>query len=57
MANHMNCHPHPNPQHIVTCYRKYILSCKRKFGTARSQVHYRELIETYVLAKRERDRA
>jgi hypothetical protein len=50
-----SCHPHPNKQHVVSSYRNYILGCKRKFGTARSQVKYRELMATYILAKRERD--
>lgn len=51
----MICHPHDDPQHIVSIYRGYILGFKRKYGTARSQVHYRDLMATYVLAKRERD--
>lgn len=51
----MICHPHPDPQHVVTAYRNYILGCKRKFGTARSQGKYRDLMSTYILAKRERD--
>jgi hypothetical protein len=48
-------HPHPDKQHVVLCYRKFILSCKRKFGTARSQVHYLDIMRTYLRAKRERD--
>jgi hypothetical protein len=48
-------HPHPDKQHVVLCYRKFLLSCKRKFGTARSQVHYLDIVRTYLRAKRERD--
>ena len=51
------CHPHPDKQHIITTYRRFILGCKRKYGTARSQGHYLNLMRTYVLAKRERDAA
>lgn len=45
-------HPHLDPEHVMRAYRRYILGMKKKFGTARSQVHYRDLIETYLAAKR-----
>lgn len=45
-------HPHPDKQHVVSTYRRYILSVKRKFGTARGLGHYHQLIATYLTAKR-----
>jgi hypothetical protein len=36
----------------MLAYRRYILGCKKKYGTARSQVHYRELLQQYLVAKR-----
>lgn len=41
-----------DPRHVMDSYRSYILGCKRKFGTARSQVHYRDLIQAYLESKR-----
>lgn len=46
-------HPHPDKRHIVTTYRRYILGFKKQNGSARSLVHYRDLIATYLEAKRE----
>lgn len=45
-------HPHPNPQHIVRQYRRHIMRTKQRFGTARSLVHYRQLVQAYLSAKR-----
>ena len=33
-------------------YRSYILGCKRKYGTARSQVHYLDYVRAYLDGKR-----
>lgn len=46
-------HPHPSREHIMRSYRRYLLGCKAKFGTARSQVHYRDLVNEYLAAKRD----
>jgi hypothetical protein len=46
-------HPHPSREHIARSYRQYILGCIRKYGTARSQVHYRDLLNEYLAAKRD----
>lgn len=51
-------HTHPDKQYVVDACRRYILTCGRKFtgrqyGTARALIHYRDLIETYVTAKRQ----
>ena len=48
-------HPaHPgNPQLVMTQYRRHILSCKKRFGSARSLIHRRKYIETYLWAKRQ----
>lgn len=45
------------PQHSIDCIRRYILAAGRKFtgrqyGTARVLIHYRPLLESYVLAKK-----
>ena len=45
-------HPHPNPRHVLVTYRQHILSCKRKWSSARSLIHYREFVATYLWAKR-----
>ena len=41
-----------DPRHIMTCYRQYILACKRKWGSARSLVHYHEIVREYLDAKK-----
>ncbi len=46
-------HPHPDKRHVMFYTRHYILGAKKKFGTARSLVHYRDLIQTYLTAKRQ----
>jgi hypothetical protein len=45
-------HPHPDPAHVMRCYRAYILGCKRTWGTARGLIQYRAFIRTYLAAKR-----
>jgi hypothetical protein len=45
-------HPHPDKRHVMVCYRQHILAAKRKFGTARSLVHYSDFIQSYLTAKR-----
>lgn len=46
-------HPHPDPKHVMRAYREHILSFKRKAGSARGLVHYRQMIDTYLWAKRQ----
>lgn len=46
-------HPHPDKVHLMRTYRKHILSAKKRFGSARGLVHYRQFIAIYLLAKRE----
>ena len=38
---------------IMTVYRNYILGTKRRFGTARSLVHYHDFVREYLNAKRD----
>lgn len=45
---------HPgDPNLVMTQYRRHIMSSKRRWGTARGLVHYREFIASYLWAKRE----
>jgi hypothetical protein len=46
-------HPHPDKLHVLKAMRRHILGAKKSFGTARSLVHYHELLETYLTAKRQ----
>jgi hypothetical protein len=53
-------HPHPDPSHIVRHYRKYLIGQKRVWMARgmgrrclRGLIHYRQLIDTYLEAKRE----
>lgn len=45
-------HPHPDPAHVMHCYRRHILGCKKRWGTARGLIHYRAMVQTYLAAKR-----
>jgi hypothetical protein len=45
-------HPHPNPAHVARVYRKTLVGTKRKFGTARGLIHYRQYVQTYLHCKR-----
>lgn len=45
-------HPHPDRKHVMRQYRRHILACKRKWGTARGLIQYRAYVETYLWAKR-----
>lgn len=45
-------HPHPDKAHLMRVYRGHILGAKRKFGTARSLVHYLDYVRGYLEAKR-----
>lgn len=46
-------HPHQDPRHVMTVCRKAILGFKRKHGTARGLVVYRDLVNEYLLCKRD----
>ena len=46
------CHP-GRPQLVMTQYRRHILSAKKRYGSARSLIHYRRFIESYLWAKRQ----
>ena len=46
-------HPHHDPAHVMRCYRRYILTSKRKFGSARALIHYKAIVGEYLAAKRE----
>jgi hypothetical protein len=48
----MYTHPHPDPAHVMRCYRQHILGRKRSWGTARGLVHYKALVAEYLAAKR-----
>ena len=45
-------HPHPDPAHVMRQYRRHVLHFKRRYGTARSLIHYRKFVDTYLAAKR-----
>lgn len=48
-------HPHPDKKHVTRSVRRYLLgekSIERPRG-ARSLIHYRRLVATYLTAKRE----
>lgn len=47
----MSSHPHPNTLHVRKQIRRHIMNCKHKFGSARSLIHYRRLIRTYLWTK------
>lgn len=53
MAIHGTAHPHPNRYHILVHYRKFLLGFKRSNGTARGLVHYSDILEEYLEAKRD----
>jgi len=44
-------HPHSDKRHVVRQTRRYLLAAKYSYGTARSLVHYRDLLRTYLTAK------
>lgn len=46
-------HPHPDKRHVMRTYRAFLLGFKKSNGSARSLVHYHEMIQTYLQAKRE----
>jgi hypothetical protein len=46
-------HPHPSRRYVMEVYRQFILGTKKRYGTARSQVHYRDFIAEYLEAKRD----
>jgi hypothetical protein len=37
---------------VMRQYRRHILGCKKKWGTARGLIHYRGFVETYLACKR-----
>ena len=39
-------------RHIMTVYRRHLLGCKKKWGSARGLIHYRALLDSYLKAKR-----
>lgn len=45
-------HPHPDKLHVRRRYRRHILDCKKKWGSARGLLHYRNFVETYLWAGR-----
>jgi len=46
-------HPHPDKRHVMNAIRRYLVSEKRKRGTARGLIHYHDLLQTYLTAKRD----
>ena len=45
-------HPHPDPAHVMRCYRRYLVDNKAKLGSVRGLGHYQQLVHTYLAAKR-----
>jgi hypothetical protein len=48
---HQYQHPHKNPAHVMIRYRRHIMSCKKKWSSARGLIHYKEFIREYLAAK------
>jgi hypothetical protein len=44
-------HPHPDKEHVMSQYRRHILTCKKKWGTARGLIHYRSIVNEYLRCK------
>jgi hypothetical protein len=44
-------HPHPDKLHVRRQYRRHIMASKKKWGTARSLIHYRQIVEAYLWSK------
>lgn len=44
-------HSQPDARKVMQCYRRHILNCKKKYGTARSQVFYKQYLALYLQAK------
>lgn len=42
-----------DPRLVMSQYRRHILSCKKRWSSARSLVHHRRFIESYLWAKRQ----
>lgn len=52
-------HPHPDPAHVMRCYRRFLMGQKRVWMAGgkgnkclRGLIHYRGLVDEYVAAKR-----
>jgi hypothetical protein len=45
-------HPHPDPRHVMKQYRRHIMSSKKKWSSARGLIHYRQILQAYLWAKR-----
>jgi hypothetical protein len=44
---------HPGePSLVMSQYRRYILSSKKRWSTARGLIHYKQFIQSYLWAKR-----
>lgn len=41
-----------DPRLVMSQYRRHILSCKKRWSSARSLVHYKGFIQSYLWAKR-----
>lgn len=46
-------HPNPDKVFLMKTYRAYILGSKKRNGTARSLVHYRDYVREYLTAKKD----
>lgn len=46
-------HPHSDKAHVVRQMRRYLMRERQCGRNPRSQVHYRELVRTYLTAKRQ----
>jgi hypothetical protein len=44
-------HPHPDKLHVRARYRRHIMDCKKRWGSARSLIHYRQFIQIYLRTK------
>jgi hypothetical protein len=41
-----------DPHLVMGSYRRHILACKKKWGSAGSLIHYRALVNEYLVCKR-----
>lgn len=52
MSNRVYIHPHPDPAHVMRCYRRHVLGTKKNKGSARGLIHYKAIVAEYLAAKR-----
>lgn len=41
-----------DPRHVMRCYRNYLVTRKRRWGTARGLIYYLPILQEYLRCKR-----